>query len=65
MATEVVVNIIISIAVLDAICIVLVQGLVRNGFDVDFKGDLGGETLGCNWCNPPTMGFFLGFLGIN
>jgi low affinity Fe/Cu permease len=42
MATEVVVNIIISIAVLDAICIVLVQGLVRNGFDVDFKGDLGG-----------------------
>ena len=43
MATEVVVNIIISIAVLDAICIVLVQGLVRNGFDVDFKGDLGGE----------------------
>eukprot|EP00435_Cladocopium_sp_Y103_P054673 s391_g17.t2 len=36
----VVVNIIISIAVLDAICIVLVQGLVRNGFDVDFKGTL-------------------------
>jgi len=36
----VVVNIIISIAVLDAICIVMVQGLVRNGFDVDFKGTL-------------------------
>ncbi|CAJ1341585.1 unnamed protein product, partial [Effrenium voratum] len=36
----VVVNIIISLAVLDAICIVLVQGLVRGGFDVDFKGTL-------------------------
>ncbi|CAE7264577.1 patB [Symbiodinium natans] len=36
----VVVNIIISIAVLDAICIVLVQGLIRGGFDVDFKGTL-------------------------
>ncbi|CAK9101015.1 Probable plasma membrane ATPase (PAT2) (Proton pump) [Durusdinium trenchii] len=36
----VVVNIIISLAVLDAICIVLVQGLVRNGFDEDFKGTL-------------------------
>ena len=34
------VNIIISLAVLDAICIVLVQGLVRGGFDVDFKGTL-------------------------
>lgn len=33
----VVVNIIISLAVLDAICIVLVQGLVRNGFDVDAR----------------------------
>nr|ACY78118.1 P-type proton ATPase [Symbiodinium sp. DZ-2009a] len=36
----VVVNIIISVAVLDGIIIVLVQGLVRNGFDVDFKGTL-------------------------
>lgn len=39
-SAQVVVNIIISIAVLDAICIVMVQGLVRNGFDVDFKGAL-------------------------
>eukprot|EP00933_Yihiella_yeosuensis_P034266 TRINITY_DN27776_c0_g1_i1.p1 TRINITY_DN27776_c0_g1~~TRINITY_DN27776_c0_g1_i1.p1 ORF type:complete len:979 (-),score=190.37 TRINITY_DN27776_c0_g1_i1:225-3161(-) len=36
----VVVNIIISLAVLDAICIVLVQGVVRGGFDVDFKATL-------------------------
>ena len=33
----VVVNIIISVAVLDGIIIVLVQGLVRNGFDVEAR----------------------------